>query len=95
MKRYFNLEDFITFLKLLEEGKITKLYSECLEDGSIEKFNFLKIQFAVNEIILYDHPSGHIGIIQDTPVALWDDYAEEVYDDLTMNDEYKVFIKSN
>jgi hypothetical protein len=34
------------------------------------------------------------GIIQDSPIAPWDDYAEGVYEDLTMNDEYKIFIEA-
>ncbi len=93
MKRYFDLKDFITFLNLLEEGKVTKLYSECLEDSSVGESNFLKMQFAGNDIILYDHPSGHVGIIQDTPVAPWEDYAEGVYEDLVQEGECKLFIK--
>ena len=45
------------------------------------------------EVILYDHPSGSVGIIQDNPVSPWEDYAEDVYDDLTMNGEYKMYIE--
>ena len=94
MKRYFDLKDFVTFLNLLEVNRTTELYSECLEDGFVYTHKFLKMEFGNSSIILYDHPSGHVGIIQDTPVAPWDDYAEGVYEDLTMNDEYKVFIES-
>ena len=94
MKRYFDLKDFITFLNLLEDNKVTPLFTESVEDGSIEKHNFMKMMFSNNTIILYDHPMCQTGIIQDTPVAPWEDYAEGVYEDLTMNDEYKLFIKA-
>jgi hypothetical protein len=94
MKRYFDLMDFITFLNLLEDNKVTPLFTESVEDGSIEKHNFMKMMFSDNTIILYDHPMCHTGIIQDSPVAPWDDYAESVYEDLTMNDEYKLFIEA-
>ena len=94
MKRYFDLKDFVTFLNLLEDNKVTPLFIESVEDGSIEKHNFMKMMFSNNTIILYDHPMCQTGIIQDSPVAPWDDYAEGVYDDLTMNDEYKLFIEA-
>ena len=94
MKKYFSLGDFITFLNLLVHNETTKLFVESQEDGSVDEVNFLKMQFCRNTIILYDHPSGHVGIIQNTPVAPWEDYAEGVYEDLTMNDEYKLFIKA-
>ena len=93
MKRHFDLKDFITFLNLLEDNKVTPLFTESVEDGSIEKHNFMKMMFSDNTIILYDHPMCQTGIIQDSPVAPWEDYAEGVYEDLTMNDEYKLFIK--
>ena len=94
MKRYFDLKDFITFLNLLEDNKVTPLFTENVEDGSIEKHNFMKMMFSSNTIILYDHPMCQTGIIQDSPVAPLEDYAEGVYEDLTMNDEYKLFIEA-
>ena len=97
MKRCFSKEDFICFLNLLETDKYSKVFVEYVEDGSTEEINFLKMNFKgrfTYEVILYDHPSGSVGIIQDTPVAPWDDYAEGVYDDLTMNGEFKIFIES-
>jgi hypothetical protein len=92
--KYLNREGFINFLRELPNDKITTLYTESVEDGSIDKYNFMKMGFNGNTIILYDHPSGHVGIIQDSPIAPWDDYAEGVYEDLTMNDEYKLFIEA-
>ena len=94
MKRYFDLMDFITFLDLLENNKVTPLFTESVEGGSIEKHNFMKMMFSDNTIILYDNPMCLTGIIQDSPVAPWNDYAEEVYEDLIQNGEYKMFIKA-
>ena len=94
MKRYFDLQDFITFLNLLEDNKPTELFTESVEDGSIGSYSFMKLQFAGETIILYESYCGGTGIIQDTPVAPWEDYAEGVYEDLTMNDEYKIFIEA-
>ena len=93
MKRYFSKEDFISFIKSLEENKPTKLFTENWEDASFDSHVFMKMQFAGETIVLYEFNAGGIGIIQDTPVAPWEDYAEGVYEDLTMNDEYKVFIE--
>ena len=93
MKRYFNLPDFIVFLNLLEDNKPTKLFTESIEDGNIAEYTFMKIKFNNNDIILYGTPYGCAGIIQDTPVTPWDDYAEGVFEDLICNGEYKVFIE--
>ena len=93
MKRYFDLPDFISFLNLLEDNKPVKLHTESMEDKSIQDYIFMKMEFSGNTIILYDHPMCQVGIIQDSPVAPWDDYAEGVYEDFTMNDEYKLFIE--
>lgn len=92
MKRYFSKEDFITFINLLEEDKTTKVFTESMEDGSVESHEFRKTEFAGETIVLYECYAGGIGIIQDTPVAPWEDYAEGVWDDLVREGEYKVFI---
>ena len=94
MKKYLNLEDFISFIKSLEVNESKILSTESLEDGSIDNHTFMKIQFAGETIVLYEFYAGGIGIIQDTPVAPWEDYAKGVFEDLTMNDEFKVFIES-
>ena len=98
MKRYFDLRDFITFLNLLEVGKPTSLFVESVTyeeevEGEIEECKFQKINFCGEDIILYDTLRGSIGLIQDSPVAPWDDYAEGVYEDLVQEGEYKLFIK--
>ena len=80
MKKYLSLEDFTNFLESLEiSDKPTKLFSEDLE-GEIYEYNFQKIQFNNNNIIIYDEPMGCIGIIQDTPVGPWQDYAESFFE---------------
>ena len=99
MKRYFSLKDFITFLNLLEIGKTTSLYVENVTyeeevEGEIEECKFQKINFCGEDIILYDTLRGSIVLISETPVAPWVDYAEEVYDDLTVEGECKIFIKA-
>lgn len=92
--KYLGLEEFVTFLNLLENNKTAELFTESIEDGSIDKHNFMKMEFSGNDIIIFDHPSCTVGIIQDTPVAPWEDYAEEVYKDLVIGGEYKLFIKA-
>ena len=93
MKRYFDREDFISFLNLLEDNKITNLYTESGEDGSISEYHFMKTEFCGNTIILYDHPYCCVGIIQDTPPYDWEDCAEGVFEDLESDGDYKVFIE--
>ena len=93
MKKYLSQEDFIELLKQLEVNKPVELWTESREDGSENKHTFVRIIFNDDSIILFVHPSMVAGIIQDTPVAPWEDYAELAYEDLTGEDEYKVFIK--
>lgn len=98
MKRYFDLKDFIVFLNLLEVGKPTKLYVETIPyeeevEGDIEECVFEKINFCGEDIILYDTLRGSFGLIQDTPVAPMEDYAEGVFEDLEQEGECRVFIK--
>ena len=94
MKKYFDLNYFIAFLGLLENNKDTKLFTESAEDGSISSYNFMKLQFAGETIILYESYCGGTGIIQDSPVAPWEDYAEGVFEDLVRDGDYKVFIEA-
>ena len=94
MKRYFDLQDFITFLNLLEDNKVTKLFTESVEDGSIDSYSFMKLQFAGETIILYEIYYGGTGIIQDTPVAPLEDYAECVFEGLIREGDYKVCIEA-
>jgi len=98
MKKYLDLKGFTAFLEQLEVGKPTSLYVETIPyeeeiEGDIEECVFQKINFCGEDVILYDTLMGSFGLIQDTPVALWDDYAESVFEDLEHEGECKVFIK--
>ena len=95
MKRYFSKKDFINFINLLEEDKITPLHTEYMEDKSTDVYYFKKVTFLNETIVLYQIYSGGVGIIQDTPVAPWEDYAEGVWEDLIRENEYKVFIEGD
>ena len=94
MKRYLSKEDFVQFIKQLEVNKQQEL---CVEfpKGYTEKCMFLKINFCRDNIVLYDTLRGSFGLIQDTPVAPWEDYAEEVFEDLGNGGEWKVFINED
>ena len=80
MRRYFSKKDFISFINLLEGDKITPLHTECIEDKSTDVYYFKKVTFLSETIVLYQIYSGGVGIIQDTPVAPWEDYAEGVWE---------------
>lgn len=92
-RRYFKLKDFITFLNLLEENKVTELWIEGDEEYGSDKYTFMKIYFNKEPIILYAYIFGPAGIIQDTPADTWDKYAECVYEELTAEEEYRIFIE--
>lgn len=94
MKRYFDLKDFICFLSLLEENKPSEVITES-QEGEINRYSFMKMQFGRNVIILYDTPYCNVGMIQDSPVAPWEDYAEGVFEDLTQLGECKMFIEDS
>ena len=98
MKRYFDLKDFIAFLHSLEVDKPTSLFVETViyeeeVEGEIGECKFQKINFCGECIVLYDILRGSVGLIQNTPVAPWEDYAESVYEDLVQEGENKIFIK--
>ena len=92
-KRYLDLEDFMDFLKNIEENNPRTIFLECIEDGSLEQSVFLKMKFNDNLIVLYSHPDGEVDVIQDTPVSSWEEYAEEIYGDLILNGEYNMFVE--
>ena len=94
MKKYLNLQDFVSFIKSLEVNESKVLPTESLEDGSIDNHTFMKIQFAGETIVLYEFYAGGVGIIQDTPVAPWEDYAEAVFEDLTVSGEHHMYIEA-
>ena len=91
MKRYFSKEDFISFLNLLECGKVTSLHTESVEDGSTDTYYLMKEVFLEEEIILYQIYLGGVGI----PIALGQNYAESVWRNLVREGEFKVFIEAD
>ena len=93
MKKYLNAEEFVEFLDSLEPYKIVDVFTESEEDDSESAHKFMKMWFDNSTIILYTHPYACIGLIQDTPVSPWEDYAKGVYEDFTVEGEYKLFIK--
>ena len=92
-RRYFKLEDFIDFLKDLKVGEVKKLHTESMEDGEVSSYSFKKDIFNGNTFILYDSSYGEVGIIQDTSMISWEEFAEGTFEVLEMNGEYKVFIE--
>jgi hypothetical protein len=94
MNKYLNLKDFIDYLREIKYDIPVKIYQEGIEDNSVETYTFMRTKFNGNPIILYDCPNCTVGIIQDTPVSPWNDYAELVYEDLIVEKEYKLFIKT-
>ena len=93
MRRYFSKDDFITFINLLEEDRPVKVFTENTEGGYIEPHEFRKMKFAGEIIVLYEL-KGFIGVIQDTSTSSWEDYAEGVFQVLTIDGEFKVFLIS-
>lgn len=96
MRRYFNREDFICFINLLEENKPTKLFIEDVEDNSVEEWSFMKMKFVGKEIILYTCPSAPlISDIQSIDEDSWVEDVEETFEDLECDGDYKLFIESD
>lgn len=87
-----DVDGFIEFIENLQVGVPSKVFARNL-DGEDESFSFLKIEFSGDTIVLYETYCGATGVIQDTPVAPWEDYAEGVYEDLNCDGECELFIK--
>lgn len=92
MRKELNLEAFIQFLNGLEYDKSKKVFTEDL-DGDTDSYDFLRMNFKGSDIFLYESPYCSVGIIQDIPVAPWQDYAADVFEMFTGEGEYKVFIE--
>lgn len=90
MKNYLDQESFIQLLENLENNKPVNIYTESIEDGSVCTYTFMRMQFCGVPIILYDNVLGYICVLQDA-MTPWEDCAEGVFEDLTGNDEYKIF----
>ena len=93
MRKELNLEAFIQFLNGLEYDKPKKVFTENLDDGYIDSYDFLRMNFKGNDIFLYESPYCNIGIIQDVPIAPWQDFAADVLELFEAEGEFKVFIE--
>ena len=89
MRKYLDLEGFISFIGGLELDKPEK----SLEDGEISSYSVKNEEFAGNIIYLYDNPYASVGTIQETPVATVEDYIEGVFEDFEHEGDYKIFIE--
>ena len=51
MKKYLNADEFVEFLDSLEYYKITEVFIESEEDGSVSSYNFMRMSFTGSNII--------------------------------------------
>lgn len=91
MKR-IDCDGFIEFIEKLEDNEPKELISVDFE-GNKDEFLFMKVPFAGWFVVLYENGYGAVGIIQDTPAAPFEDYAESVFDDLLREGECELFVK--
>lgn len=92
-RKYLDREEFIDFLEDLKVGEVKDICTESMEDGEVRSYSFKKDIFNGNTFILYDSFYGEVGIIQDTSMISWEEFAEGTFEVLEMNGEYKVFIE--
>lgn len=93
MRKYLDLEGFEDFIRNLKIDESQTVYTEEVDGGHIDAYQFQKIHFAEETIVLYDNPYADVGIIQDSALIPIEDYIEGVFQDLEMYEEYKVFIE--
>lgn len=93
MKKYLDLEGFKDFIRNLKIDESQTIYTEEIDDGYINAYQFKKIYFAEEIIVLYDNPYASVGTIQETPVAPMENYIEGVFEDLENEGEYTIFIE--
>lgn len=89
--KQLDLKSFLEFVEGLELNKPKVVHTKD-DEGYVNSYTFMKITFSGYNIVLYDSPYGHAGILQDTPIAPMVDYTIEVFHDLENEGEYKVFI---
>ena len=85
-------DGFVEFIKNLKFGEIEKVFAKS-EEGDEDNYSFLKLSFCAETVILYESPYHSIGVIQDCPFAPWEDVCHGVFDDLSCESEYELFIK--
>ena len=92
MKKYINAEEFSKIITELEINECKVVYVENPEDNSTSKYEFIRVVFTNNDVVLYDSNPGGVGIIQDTAFAPAEDEIIMIFDDLS-SDDRKVFIE--
>ena len=82
------MEKFIKFLEGIKEGEEKKITIK--SEDNIETIHCKKDSYKGNSFIIYEDVAMGVGVIQDSPVAPWQDYAEAFYEKLTNNGEYDI-----
>ena len=93
MKKYLDLEGFISFIGGLKLDEPEKLYIESLEDGHVDSCLFKKEEFGGTFIYLFKDFYGEVGIIRDTTLIPIEDFIEGLFENLEMYGDYKIFIE--
>lgn len=93
MKRYLDYNEFCKFLEDLEEDKMTTVYTEDNDGNECENSSFMKINFNGNIAILFENAYGEVGILQDTHMMSYEDYAEDLFEYLEEEGRYRVYIE--
>ena len=85
-------DGFVEFIKNLKFGEIDKVFTKS-EEGDEDNYSFLKLSFCNETIVLYESQYHSVGVIQDYSFSSWEEVAEQVYEDLSVDNEYDMFIK--
>lgn len=93
MRKYLDLEGFEEFILNLKIDEPKTVYTEEIDGGHINAYQFKKIHFAGETIVLYDNPYAGVGTIQDSALIPIEDYIEGVFEDFEKEGEYKIFIE--
>jgi hypothetical protein len=93
MKKYLDLEGFISFIGDLKLDEPQKIYTESLEDGHVDSYLFKKEEFDGSFIYLYKGIYGEVDILRDTTLIPIEDFIEGLFENLEMYGDYKIFIE--
>ena len=92
MTQQIDVNGFVEFLTNMEKNVQKEVFVENV-DGDVESVPFIKIDFNRSTVVLYENPVCSVGIIQDTPVAPFEDYVKEVFYDLENEGENRVMVE--
>ena len=87
MKTKLDCKCFLKWLESLQLDKYTELYIANETTGDVWSNSFRKIEFNCSQIILYEDLMGTVSILQDSPVAPWEDMVSDLYDAFTSKGE--------